>query len=382
MDQSQSSMLICHIIFRLDFGGLENGVVNVINGLPADRFQHAIICLKEATDFRRRIRRQDVVIYEMHKKEGKDFAVYGRVWQLLRTMRPDIVHTRNIPTIDMLAVARLAGIKRLVHGEHGLDSMEVTGLHTKYNWLRRMSAYYARQYITVSRELADWLRRDVGISRRAITTIHNGVDTSRFCPGVRDLGVLPEGFANDLSVVIGTVGRIAAIKDQMNLAMAFVLMLRGAPEFRDRARLVIVGDGEGKAPIEKMLEEAGVASLCWLSGYRDDTHKVYQSLDLFVLPSRREGISNTILEAMASGLPVVATRVGGTPEIVADGVNGKLVPPGDPMALANAMLEYVRGPALMKSHGQAGRDRAMADFSMTAMIDGYAQVYEELCARK
>lgn len=377
MDKSPSSLLICHIILRLDFGGLENGLVNLINGLPEARFQHVIICLKYASDFRQRIQRQDVKIYEMHKKEGKDFSVYGRIWRLLRAIRPDIVHTRNIPTIDMLAIARLSGVKRLVHSEHGLDLMEVTGRHVKYNWIRRFSALWVCQYITVSHELADWLRRDVGIDLKFITTIHNGVDADHFRPGRREPRILPDKFADDDCILIGTIGRIAAIKDQMNLAKAFVLMLKNAPELRDCARLVIAGDGEDKPSITRLLEDEGVLSLCWLPGYRDDTDKIYRALDLFVLPSRREGISNTILEAMASGLPVIASRVGGNPEIVTDGVSGKLVASADPMALANAMLEYLRKPSLMQAHGQAGREQAVANFSMAAMINSYARVYEQ-----
>jgi glycosyltransferase involved in cell wall biosynthesis len=140
--------------------------------------------------------------------------------------------------------------------------------------------------------------------------------------------------------------------------------------------LVLVGDGEMRGEIETLLNDAGATDQSWLPGYRDDTDRFYQSLDLFVLPSRREGISNTILEAMASGLPVVATRVGGNPEIVEDRVSGTLVPPENPQALADALLAYLREPALLARHGQAGRERALRDFSMQAMVDAYTRVYE------
>lgn len=366
---------ICHIVLRLDFGGLENGLVNLINHLPANQFRHHIICLQYATDFKKRIRRNDVVIYEMHKKDGKDLPLYFRMWKLLRTIRPDIVHTRNISTLDMLPVAWLAGVKRLVHSEHGLDFMEIHGNHVKYNKLRRFSRLFVREYIAVSNELADWLHKEIGISRKHITAIHNGVDTDRFRHTKRSPELLPQSFGGENIMVLGTIGRIAEIKDQMNLAQAFALVLKKAPILRSTLRLAIIGDGEEKTAIENFLIEEGLDEFCWLPGYRSDTDALYNSFDLFVLPSKREGISNTILEAMASGLPVLATRVGGNPEIVSDGETGMLVEPSTPNALAAAILEYLNDPAKLKSHGAEARRRALADFSMETMVRNYTDVY-------
>ncbi len=377
MNSDRRPTLICHIIFRLDFGGLENGLVNLINRLPPDRYRHCIVCLKYASDFRQRIERDDVDIYELDKQDGKDPAVYWRLFRLLRKIRPDIVHARNIPTIDMLAIARLAGVRRLVYSEHGLDAMESDGRHAKYNAIRRASRFITRQYVTVSHDLANWLTGEVGIDDSRVTPIHNGVDTQRFHPGARAPGVLPEDFAGDDCVVFGTIGRIAEIKDQMNLALAFVELNKLAPRRAARARLALIGDGDDRARIEECLTAAGVADRCWLPGYRDDTAELYRAFDVFVLPSRREGISNTILEAMASGLPVVATHVGGNPEIVSDGTTGTLVPARDPHALATAMLEYLDDEALRQAHARAGRESALANFSMEAMVQNYSAVYEK-----
>ena len=119
--------LIVHIIFRLDVGGMENGLVNLINGMPANRYRHAIVCLKDYTDFRSRLQRADVALYALNKKDGKDLLLYYRVWRLLRTLRPDIVHTRNLGTIDMLFPAALAGVRSRVHGEHGWDMVDLHG---------------------------------------------------------------------------------------------------------------------------------------------------------------------------------------------------------------------------------------------------------------
>jgi sugar transferase (PEP-CTERM/EpsH1 system associated) len=369
---------LCHIIYRLDFGGLENGLVNLINTLPAERFRHTIVCLTYASEFKHRIRRDDVAIHELHKRDGKDPVVYKKVWRLLRQLRPDIVHTRNISVIDMLAVARVAGIRRLVHSEHGRDFVEMAGNHSKYNRLRQLSRLFAGHYITVSRELGDWLHDDIGIPRARITPIVNGVDTRRFAPAPRPPGLLPDGFADAATRVIGTIGRMAPIKDQLNLARAFVSLLEGRPDLRETARLALVGDGETRPEIEAVLDDAGLRDLCWLPGYRDDTDRLYAAFDLFVLPSQREGISNTILEAMASGLPVVATRVGGNPEITRDGETATLVPPSDPTALARAIAAYLDDPVRLAAHGNAGRAMACERFSLEAMAENYAAVYDAL----
>lgn len=369
--------LICHIIHRLDFGGLENGLVNLINRMPADRYRHAVICLTTSTDFRKRIERPDVPIIEIGKRPGKDPAAYLRVWRALRRLKPRIVHTRNLPALDMLAVAVLAGVPRRIHGEHGLDVLELDGGSRKYNALRRMTRPAVDRYITVSRDLARWLVDEVRLPRARVVTIYNGVDTDRFSPGPRD-GILPAGFAPPGSFVIGTIGRLEAVKDQPTLAAAFCRMLELRPALRDRLRLVIAGDGALRGEIEGRLAQHQAGQLAWLPGFRSDAPALLRACDLFVLPSLREGISNTILEAMATAKPVVATAVGGNPEIVEDGVTGALVPPADPDAMAQRLLDYVDAPAMVEAQGKAGRARAVERFSLTEMVDGYRRIYDSL----
>jgi glycosyltransferase involved in cell wall biosynthesis len=165
------------------------------------------------------------------------------------------------------------------------------------------------------------------------------------------------------------------------LARSFVQLLRELPDASRRLRLVMIGDGPLWDQVRAVLDEAGAAALAWLPGERDDVPRIMRGLDLFVLPSLSEGISNTVLEAMASGLPVVATAVGGNPELIDAGVTGTLVPRGDVTRLAQAIRGYVENPDACRRQGFEARRVAERRFSMDAMVQAYMGIYDDMLAR-
>jgi sugar transferase (PEP-CTERM/EpsH1 system associated) len=183
-------------------------------------------------------------------------------------------------------------------------------------------------------------------------------------------------------LLIGSVGRMAEVKDFPNLVRAFLRLLSDQPELRKRLRLVIVGDGGSRVECLDLLRAAGAGHLAWLPGERADVAEIMRALDIFVLPSLGEGISNTILEAMASGLPVIATHVGGNPELVEHDRTGKLVPAGDPAALALVLHSYTQDSGKVKTHGLAARAVIESRFSMEAMVANYLSVYDRALAGK
>jgi len=296
---------IVHVVHGFDTGGMENGMVNLFNTLPPGRFRHTVVALTHFSDFRRRITAQAVEFHALHRPPGRNLGWMVKLWKLLRQIRPDLVHTRNLAALEAQFVAAAAGIRATVHGEHGRDVFDLYGRNWKYNLLRRAARPFVSNYIAVSRDLETWLRLVVGVPPRKLHQIYNGVDSVKFHPraGVRP-EVLPPGFAEAGSTVFGSVGRMVEVKDYPTLTRAFIQMKRHAPERATHARLVIVGEGPARATCLDLLKQAGMAHLAWLPGERHDIATLMQAFDVFVLPSKNEGISNTILEALASGLPV------------------------------------------------------------------------------
>ena len=366
-----------HIVHRFDTGGLENGVVNLINHLPRGAYRHMVVALTEVTDFRHRLQPEDVRCIALHKPPGHGAKLYPRLWRLLRRYRPAIVHTRNLAALEMQPVAWAARVPVRIHGEHGRDVEDLQGDSRHYQRLRRLYSPFVHRYVALSKDLAGYLTDRVGIALGRIEQIYNGVDAERFRPAAgAPLRLDGCPFDPARHFVVGTVGRMQTVKHQTLLARAFVRALALQPALRDRLRLLMVGDGPLRAQAQTILADAGVADLAWLPGERADVPELMRSLHGFVLPSLAEGISNTILEAMASGLPVIATAVGGNAELVAHGRTGTIVPSDDTEAMAQALLRLAADPARAAAMGREGRVEVERRFSLQAMVAAYQGLYE------
>ena len=369
--------LIAHVVYHFGVGGLENGVVNLINRLPASRWRHAIIALTQvAPAMQARVARPDVTFVSLEKGPGHLYPLYPRLFRLFRGLRPAIVHTRNLAALEAVVPARLARVPAVVHGEHGRDANDIDGRNIRNLWTRRLFSPFVSRYVALSTELEQYLTDHVGIAPARIVQLTNGVDTAHFNPRGRERAAITGcPFVDPRHFIIGTVGRLDPVKDQANLARAFVSALRRHPGARERMRLVVVGDGPLRDDVQRILAAADATPYAWLAGERHDVADVMRGLDCFVLPSLAEGISNTLLEAMASGLPVVATRVGGNAELMEEGLTGRLVPRADPEALATEILRYFDDPLLARRHGSAGRSLVEKRFSLELMVRRYDELY-------
>jgi len=363
---------IVQVIPSLRVGGLENVALRLMAYL-APFAEQAVVTPSASGPLAGRLP-TGVAVFPMGETHRPDRWNALRMARLFRKLRPDIVHTRNWTCIDAVIGARLAGVPVVIHGEHGREAADPDGRNLRRRQVRRLLSPFVTEFVTVSRDLGQWLVEQVRVPARKVRTIYNGVDTDRFAPGNRAAARQALGIPADLAVA-GTVGRLDPVKDQAGLIRAFA-------QTRDTGKnvLVIAGDGPARPELETVVSELGLADRVRLLGEREDVSLILQALDVFVLPSLGEGISNAILEAMATGLPVIATRVGGNVELVREGVTGRLIEPRRPEALAEALGAYFEEPGLARAHGAAGRERAVGDFGLERMLSAYATLYRPYVA--
>ena len=376
MRSAREEPLIVHVIHRLDYGGMETVLVDLINRMSGGPYRHAVICLTDFSEFRERIRSPEVAVFALGKREGKDLPSYWRLWRLLRRLKPALVNTYNLSTLDVAPIARLAGC-RVVHSEHGwLVGREAVPV--RYVRLRRLVRPFVDRFVAVSQDLETWLSQVVDVPATKLACIHNGVEADGFQHDAAEresarqrMGLAPETF------VVGTVARLDPVKAQTQLIEAIASLSERHDSARD-TRLLIVGDGPERARLEALIRARGLELEVTLTGARSDVSQLLAAFDVFALPSHNEGVSIAILEAMASGLPVVATRVGGNPEVVVDGETGALVAPGAVDELAKALHRYREDDALARTHGEAGRARMQAEFSLESMVGRYRRLYDDV----
>ena len=371
--------LIVHVVHRFAVGGMENGVVNLLNRLPNEFADHCVVALADADPrFKARLRRADVSVFELHKPPGQTARILPRLYRLLRQLRPTVVHTRNVGTLEAQLAAWLAGVPVRIHGEHGWDVGDLGGTNRRMLWLRRLLKGFTHHQVALSGPTQRYLVERVGVPPQCVTNICNGVDTERFSPAP-DRTTLRARLAGpalpDEAFVIGAVGRVAPVKNLPLLIDAFAQVRVRNPAFARLARLAIVGDGPAAPAIREQIRTAGLQKAAWLPGSREDIPDCLRCLDVLCLPSLVEGISNTVLEAMACGIPVVATDVGGNSELVDAGATGQLVACGDAAALATAIETYFTDRARLRVDGTRARSRAVTQFSLQTMIDAYHRLY-------
>ena len=327
---------VVHFIYRFSPGGLENVVVQLVNHLPRELFRHTVISLTDVDpDFAQRMDNSSVEFIELNKPPGQPFALYPRVYRMLRRLRPDVLHTCNLAALEFVPVGAFARVPLRVHAEHGMDTAELGEKASVYRKLRKIYNPFVSQYVVVSNALQTYLRDKIGVAHHRVHLIPNGVDTEQFRPREPD-DHLPAGFPfqSERDWVIGTVGRQVAIKNPMLLAEAFIALVASGRTGVSRLRLAMVGDGPLRESIAQRMRAAGLEDRLWLPGVRSDVAQILRAFDCFVLPSLSEATSCTLQEAMATGLPIVATDVGGNADLLRQGDCGSLVPSGDVQALA------------------------------------------------
>jgi sugar transferase (PEP-CTERM/EpsH1 system associated) len=367
---------ILHVVDTLGIGGAELSVVKIVERTSED-FRHVVCCIRNAGAAAPALRAHGVSVIELQQPPGSDWRLMLRIARVCRTVRPQIVHTRNWGSMEGIIAARLARVPVIVHAEHGFNADDVGGTNRTRNRVRWALAPFVDRVVAVSDHLRRWLVDTVGLPPTKVTVVRDGVDTRQFQPlstrdRLRDL----HGYSAD-EFVIGCVARLDPVKNHLVLLEATRLLAARAAN----TRLMLVGDGPERPVLERRVAELGLAGKVTFLGNRDNIADLLNTFDVFAIASLFEGTSNAIVEAMAAGLPVVATRVGGNPEVVHDGVTGQLVPVGAAAALAAAIEFYRVNDHTRRQHGLAGRRRAEQVYSVEQMVSGYLSVYESGLAR-
>ncbi len=369
---------IAHVVYSFATGGLENGVVNLINHLPENEYFHSIICVSDHDEkFYSRIKSKNVEIFDLNKKEGRGLNWLVDCWRLLRKIQPDICHTRNLSSIEAQFSAYFASVPTRIHGEHGWDVFDLGGVNKKYQLVRKCIKPFIHKYVGLSTESISYLTDKINVKPEKITHICNGVDIEKFSPKSELSIELPEGFTKKNQIVFGTVGRLAEVKNQTYLVRSFVDLWQKHPDLHSRLRLIVVGDGVLMPELISMVEKANANEGVWFTGLRADVVELMNVMDVFILPSLAEGIPNTVLEAMACGLPCIVTNVGGNPDLIMpEQSKTHIVDVNDVEQMVAAMEIYVDDTAKLQQDSQKVRQYCVDNFSIEVMVSKYHNLYQ------
>jgi len=373
---NKKSILIMHVVYNFGQGGLENGIVNLINHLPQSEFRHVIVSLKDNNDFGARIKKE-VKIIGLNKTDGNDLSVFVKAFKLYRELKPDVVHSRNLAAFEMQVPALLACIPYRIHGEHGRDVSDLDGRNVKYKILKKILTMFVHRVVAVSSELENYLLEEINVSKRKLVKIENGVNIELFSPMNENNSLIRGSVINDCDrFVIGTVGRLEEVKSQETLILGLKCLLNNRPDLKDKIKVVIVGDGSMKNHLTDLVHKNGLENNVSMPGSSDEIHVVMNSFDVFALTSKAEGMSNTILEAMSCGCPVIATNVGSNGVLISHGEDGYIIDVGDSNALAKYIEHYYENKKLLEKHSVMARNKIIDKYSIEIMVANYQQLYK------
>ncbi|MBF0265650.1 MAG: glycosyltransferase [Gammaproteobacteria bacterium] len=357
---------VLHLIYRFDIGGLEKVLAESINNLN-EGFEHTVVSLTEIAQYASENLNYQIPLIALNKKPGNDFSIYGRLYKLLKEIKPDVLHTYNLPTLEYQLIAFFAGVKIRIHAEHGRDISDPEGKNKKYNILRRVINPFVKHWVTVSNDLYLWLQTTVKIADHKNKLIYNGVDTEIFKPSNK----VHNGF------IIGTIGRFDPIKNQKILIDTFLHIKNTEPELISHLKICIIGKGDEFENIQQLIKQNDLENYFDLPGVKYDINEQLNNFDIFVLPSIAEGVPMTLLEAMSVGLPSICSNVGGIPEVLPHN-SGYLVAPENVQELSEKLIELMKDANKRKEMGQNARKQVIENFSIQAMVNQYKKLYSKL----
>jgi glycosyltransferase involved in cell wall biosynthesis len=359
MQQAPAGRRVVHVLNSTAVGGAETVVLRLGIRLQELGWTPEVVVLRGEGPLSASFLEAGIPVTDLRvPPRGGAWAMRAAMRAWWRQERPPLLHTHNVSPLvaAALALPRHGGT-RLVHTKHG----RARSASLRGRLVTRWAAGRADAIVAVSRDAASRAIEREGFPADRVSLIYNGIDTGR---------VTARTGAWRQRLV--TVARLEPVKS-LDLLLRALAHLRGTGH---AATLTVVGDGTEREALEQLTRELGLVEHVTFTGWTRNVESYLGEADLFVMSSRSEGLSLTLLEAMAVGLPVVATDVGGNPEVIEEGVTGHLVPHGSPQALAGAMAAVLARPDRAAAMGAAGRQRVLARFSLDVMADAYSRVYQ------
>jgi len=362
---------ILHLNNTSSIGGAEQVILDLAAFTDPGKFRSYVTVLREG-ELVSEMRKRDIrFLWLKESTQVYDYKFLKNITQLVKESRIDLIHSHTWGT-DFYGywASKILGVPMLAT------------VHNRYyifgKWTRRLSykvlISHVQKIVAVSKDIQNLLKEDLKLLPQKIKLIYNGIDTSKFEKKFdqeklrKELNLLKE------DLILGNVGNLREVKDHHTLILSFSKV----SPFFPQAKLLIIGEGELKSNLLKLRAELGLENKVSLLGHRDDIPSLLNLMDVFILSSRLEGCSISILEAMASGKPVIATRVGGNPELVLEGKTGFLVPSAEPEKLAETIIQLLKDEKLRKKMGEEGRKRVMEKFSKESMVKNYEELYSQI----
>ncbi len=368
---SGRALRVLHVVHNLSPGGAQRLVIDISRRIHP-QIPTRVCCLDQAGDWAHELQSVGIDVIALGRQPGFRPLVGWQIARIAAEWNATVLHCHQYSPFvyGSLASLRTSGL-RLVFTEHGRNSDEPAT--AKRIFATRLLASRPHAIVAVSDDLRRFMTT-AGFPEDRIEVLHNGIDPLTE-PGAEDrLRARRDLAIPDHAFVVGTVARLDPVKNLGTLLEAFATFHAQVAE----ARLVVIGDGPERTRLEWMISEHGLAPAVHLAGHRSDARALLPSFDVYVNSSVTEGISLTLLEAMAARLPTVATRVGGTPEVVVDGMTGVLVPAREPAAMAAALADLHDRPDARRAFGEAGRARIVDQFSIDRMMQAYLAAYTGL----
>jgi len=362
-----------HVVLSVGAGGTERLVIEICRRL-GPKSAPVVCCLDRPGEWASELTSAGVAVEALNRRPGFHPSLGWRIARLAAQHRVSVIHCHHYSPYVYGATAKVLSPRLgLVYTEHGRlsDAAPSPKRRLVNPWLSRIPS----RVFSVSEELKRHMVAE-GFSEQRVQVIYNGIAISeRVTPGERAAVRAELGLPDD-ALVVGSVARLDPVKNLSLLLQAHASLLASHPQ----VRVALVGSGPEQPALEAEARRLGTSQRVLFAGYRSDARRLMSAFDVYVNCSNYEGVSLTILEAMAAGLPVVATRVGGNAEVVLDGETGIVVPGRQAAPLADAIAAMSADPRVRREMGEAGRRRVEQEFSIERMVDDYRRAYDA-CSR-